>query len=73
MLLRILLFLIGFGLTVIGLTYMTLFLNYLTIGYTFKEYVNFIIRQFECYYVIICFIIIFLSINMSGGEKNDIC
>ena len=70
MLLRILLFLIGFGLTVIGLTYMTLFLNYLTIGYTFKEYVNFIISNIL--YLIIGIFIIIISFKLPKGEYNDI-
>lgn len=73
MLFRIFLFLIGFGLTVIGLTYIILFLNYLTIGYTFEEYVNFIIRQFECYYVLIGLIIMLFCIFIPGGKKIEIC
>ena len=73
MLFRIFLFLIGFGLTVIGLTYIILFLNYLTIGYTFEEYVNFIIRQFECYYVLIGLIIMIFCIFIPGGKTIEIC
>lgn len=49
---RIFFFLIGFGLTVIGLIYTISYLNLLTIGYNFLEYVKFIIRRIECLYTI---------------------
>ena len=45
--LRILLFLFGFGLTVMGLMYIIFYLNLLIIVYNFFEYVNFIIRRIE--------------------------
>ena len=40
---KIFIFLIGFGFTTIGLVYMILYLNILTFGYNFFDYVNFII------------------------------
>ena len=46
--LRILLFLFGFGLTILGLTYIIIYLNLLSIGYNFFDYVKFIIRRIEC-------------------------
>ena len=48
MLARIFFFLIGFGFTVVGNVYIISYLNLLTIGYNFFEYVNFIIRRIEC-------------------------
>lgn len=69
---RIFFFLVGFGLMVLGFSFIILYLNYLTIGYNFKEYVNFISNRFECYYIIIGFIIIILSIFIKGDKKNDI-
>ena len=45
---KFLIFLFGFGLTVIGLSYIIIYLNLLSIGYNFFEYVNFIIRRIEC-------------------------
>ena len=48
MFLRIILFLIGILLVVIGLTSIILYINLLTIGYSFIDYVNFIIRRIEC-------------------------
>lgn len=63
-------FLIGFGLSVIGNTYIISYLNYLTIGYNFKEYVNFIIRRPECLLAILGLIMITLSIYK--GDKNEL-
>lgn len=64
------LFLFGYGLTIIGLVYIISYLNFLTIGYNFKFYVNFIIRRIECWYSIIG-IIIMLTIILKG-EKNEL-
>ncbi len=69
---RILLFLIGFALMVLGLSFMILYLNLLTIGYNFYNYANFITRRIECYYTIIGFIIILLTLTIKGDKKNEI-
>lgn len=69
---KIFLFLIGFGLTVIGFIYIISYLNLLTIGYNFLYYVNFIIRRIECLYAPIGLILIFISINLYKGEEYDI-
>ena len=68
MLFRIFIFLIGFGLTVIGCIYIISYLNLLTIGYNFLEYVNFIIRRLECHMFLIGIFLIFLSIYLPGGN-----
>ncbi|MDD3453375.1 MAG: hypothetical protein PHN42_03810 [Bacilli bacterium] len=68
MLLRIFFFLIGFGLTIIGFIYIISYLNLISIGYNFSEYVNFIIKRVECYYSIIGIIIIILDIFIPGGN-----
>ena len=68
---RVLLFLIGFGFTVIGFTYVILYLNLLTIGYNFLEYVNFIIRRVECLILILGIIFMSFSIFLKGG-KNEL-
>ena len=67
--LRIFFFLVGFALLVIGLTFSILYLNLLTIGYNFSFYVNFITRRIECYFTIIGFIILNLSIYIKGDKK----
>ena len=72
MLLRIFLFLIGFGLTVVGFVYIISYLNLLTIGYNFLEYVNFICRRIECWYAIIGMIIMLVSTLQTGGKKYEL-
>ncbi|MDD2490415.1 MAG: hypothetical protein PHY26_04115 [Bacilli bacterium] len=72
MLARIFFFLIGFGLTIIGCVFIILYLNIMTIGYSFSEYVNFIIRRLEFYYAIIGFLILNLSIFIKGGTKGGL-
>lgn len=66
---RIFFFLFGFGLMTVGFVYQLLYLNLLTIGYNFSYYVNFIVRRIECYFTIIGFIILNLSIYIKGDKK----
>lgn len=70
MFMRFILFLLGFGLTTIGSIYIICYLNLLTIGYNFIEFVNFIIRRIECLNAIFGIIIMYLSINIGG--KNEL-
>jgi len=67
---RIFFFLVGFAMTVLGSTFIILYLNLMTIGYTFKEYVNFIIRRAEIYFLIIGLIIIFLTLTLGGNNDG---
>lgn len=59
---RIFFFLLGFGLMTIGFVYIVMYLNMLSIGYKFLDYVNFIKERPECYLTIVGFIIINLSL-----------
>lgn len=70
--LRIFFFLFGFGLMVVGFTYVILYLNLLTIGYNFLDYVNFIYSRVECYFVIIGLIILMLSIFIKGEKEYEL-
>ena len=70
MIFKIFLFLIGFGLTTIGCVYIICYLNLLSIGYNFFQYVNFIIRRIECLNTIIGIIIMTLSLTIGG--KNEL-
>ena len=69
MLMRIFVFLIGFGLSIIGFVYIISYLNLLTIGYNFLEYVNFISRRFECLCALFGIIMMSLAINVAGRKK----
>ncbi len=65
---RIFAFLVGFGLTVIGFVYIISYLNLLTIGYNFIDYVKFIIRRIECLMAIIGIIIMSISLIHKGDD-----
>ena len=70
--LRIFFFLFGFGLMVVGFTYVILYLNLFAIGYNFLEYVNFIFSRVECYFVFIGLIILILSLFIKGEKKYEL-
>ena len=72
MFLRIYIFLIGFGLTVIGSVYLISYLNLLTFGYNFLEYVNFIIRRIECLNTLFGIVLMALAIYYPGGNKDEL-
>ncbi|MBP3765890.1 MAG: hypothetical protein J6G98_01745 [Bacilli bacterium] len=67
---KILLFLFGYSLTLIGLIYVISYLNILALGYNFLFYVKFIFRRIECLYTLIGLILIILSIYLPGGENE---
>ena len=57
---------------VVGFTYIILYLNLISIGYNFLEYVNFIFRRIECYFVFIGLVILVSSIFIKGDKKNEL-
>ena len=66
---RTFIFLFGFGLTIISLSFIIIYLNLLSIGYNFLEYVYFISRRVECLNIIIgLFMMLFILI----GGKNEL-
>jgi len=69
MILKVFLFLIGFGLTTIGSVYIICYLNLFSIGYNFLQYVNFIIRRVECLNAVIGVIIMILSLTIGGKHE----
>ena len=69
---RIFFFLLGFALMVIGNSYIILYLNILSLGYSFSFYIHFIIRRLECYYAVIGFIIIILTLITKGDKKHEL-
>lgn len=59
---RIICFFMGILFTVTGFVNLILYLNLLSIGYSFFEYVNFIIRRIEVLSLFIGMFMIFISI-----------
>lgn len=68
---RVFFFLMGFGFTVIGFSFIILYLNLTTMGYNFINYVNFISRRIECYFSIIGIVMMILSLTIKGDKKNE--
>ena len=56
---------------IIGLTNIILYLNLISIGYTFSEYISFILKRIECLIYILGLTITFI-IFRKKGEKHDI-
>ena len=69
---RLFIFLLGFGLSVIGFVYIISYLNLMALGYNFEEYAHFIVSKAECLIGPIGLLIIFLVIFIQGGEKNEL-
>lgn len=67
---KIFLFLLGFGLMVVGFSTLILYINLFSFGYNFKEYVTFVLKLPEFYYLIIGFILLNISIFLKG-DKNE--
>lgn len=68
---KLFLFLTGFGFMVIGFTYMIIYLNLFTLGYTITEYLLFIVTHIECLFAFIGFVLIIISMH-KGDKKDDI-
>lgn len=56
---------------IIGLTNTIIYLNLLSIGYSFIDYISFIFKRIDCLIYLLGLLLIFLTINRKG-EKNDL-
>jgi len=72
MLNRVFLFLVGFGLTVIGFTFIITYLNLTTMGYSFLDYLKFIIRRIECILAVVGIVLVNISLYKKGDKRNDL-
>ncbi len=72
MLSRIILFIFGLILSSSALCFIILYLNLINMGYTFSNYVNFIIKRFECWNLIIGILFIIISTIKRKEPKYDI-
>lgn len=55
---------------VIGLTYIIIYINLLTFGYTIKEYLLFLITRYECLLLPIGFLIAVFSLKRRRKESK---
>ncbi len=70
MIFNLFIFLIGICLIVIGNIYIISYLNLLTLGYNFFEYVKFIIGRLECMISVVGIVIVFFIICISKKRKR---
>ncbi|MFS0865586.1 hypothetical protein [Fredinandcohnia sp. 179-A 10B2 NHS] len=68
---RAFVFLIGFGLAVSGGISTIAYLNLLTTGYSFIEYLTFISGRVECYLFIVGMAMSWISIYYPNNHSND--
>lgn len=68
--LRLMFFLIGFGLSIIGFVYIIAYLNYLTIGYTWENYLEIVIKKPECFIGLIGVLILVITIFTRRDESD---
>ena len=61
--LSIWLFLVGFGMAIIGFMYIILYLNYLSVGYSFLDYIKIIFTNMESLLGFVGLIIIYFVIG----------
>ena len=64
---------IGIILTSTSLFFIIVYLNLINMGYSFLEYVNFIIRRIECINLLFGILFMFLSLKKRKEKKNGIC
>ena len=68
--LRLMFFLIGFGLSIIGFVYIIAYLNYITIGYTWENYLEIVTRKPECFIGLIGVLILVITIFTRRDESD---
>lgn len=67
---RIMFFLMGFGLSLIGFMYIIMYLNYLEIGYSMYDYLKLILLAPECLLAPIGIIMISIVVFLKGGSYD---
>lgn len=72
MLIRVFGFLVGFGFSTIGFVFIISYLNLLSLGYNFSQYVHFICSSPQCLIGPIGLLIITLVIFIPKGEENEL-
>lgn len=70
MLKRIISFIIGIIITSSSLMYIVIYLNLLRMGYSFKDYVKYIVSSIECTKILIGILLIYLSLKK--GKKYEL-
>lgn len=65
-------FFLGFSMTVFGLMYIIVYLNLLTFGYNFIDYLKFISSRLECLMTLMGILILLILVLLKGDFINDL-
>lgn len=68
MLYRIISFIIGFLLLTLGNFYIIIYINLFSFGYNIIDYLEYIIKRYECIYALLGIILIILAVYMKGDK-----
>ncbi len=68
---RLVLFLCGFIFLVVGFTNFVLYLNLLTMGYTFLDFLKFIVLGYPGLFIVLGFIFITVTIFKEKGKDDE--
>lgn len=69
---RVVLFFIGLVMSVIGLSYIIIYLNLLVMDYNFIDYLNYIFTKLECIIFFIGYLLMLLSLYCKRRKKNEL-
>lgn len=67
---KIILYILGIIFTSLGIFFTVIYLNLLTMGYTFLEFVHFISRKIEFWFILIG--LIFITLSLERWIKNEL-
>lgn len=57
---------------VIGFTYIITYMNLMTMGYSYIDYLSFIVSRIECLFALIGFILVSIIILTKENDKDDL-
>lgn len=57
---------------VIGFTYIITYMNLMTMGYSYIDYLSFIASRIECLFALIGFILVSIIILTKENDKDDL-
>ena len=69
---KVLFILIGFLLSIVGLSYIIIYLNLFTMGYSLGEYLIYIFTRYECIFFFVGYLILILAITKKKEKKHGI-
>ncbi len=69
---RIVIFLLGLTMSILGLSYIIIYLNLLVMDYSFSEYLKYIFTKIECVIFFIGYGLMIISIYFKRRKKNEL-